>query len=193
MRSALAVLFGLSLIACGGGTRSVNTGVAPTRVVSPAQPLRSAGGQIQTSEVVLAAGTAFDVLTTQLLSSETAAAGDPVILQVADNIRVGDVVVITAGTPVRAVVSDVRRAARMGQSGTLNLRVESTTAVDGETVRLRATRSAAADNTTGTTVALAVVVSPLFLLRKGQNIEYPIGTPVTVYTDERATIQGWRQ
>jgi hypothetical protein len=64
--------------------------------------------------------------------------------------------------------------------------------VDGSTARLRATRQAEADSRTGNTVALALIVSPLFLLRKGQEIEYPQGTPITVYTDERADVRGWK-
>jgi hypothetical protein len=180
------------LAGCGGGTRVVETGVAPVRS-APAQPMRDASGQIMTEEVTLAEGTAFTALTAQPLSSKTAGTGDPVMLEVAENVRVGDVVVISAGTAVRAVVSDVRHASRMGQSGTLNLRVESTTAVDGSTVALRATRAAAADNTTGTTVALAVVVSPLFLLRKGREIEYRVGSPISVFTASRMTVRGWKQ
>jgi hypothetical protein len=187
---ALAAALAGVMIGCGGGTRVVETGVTPTRV-APAQPMRDASGQIVTQEVTLPEGTVFTALTMQTLSSKTAGTGDPVMLEVADNVRVNDVVVITAGTPVRAVVSDVRHAGRMGQSGNLNLRLESTTAVDGQTVGLRATRFAAADNTTGTTVALAVVVSPLFLLRKGREIEYRPLSPITVYTASRMTVRGW--
>lgn len=192
-RSALAVPFlALAITACGGGTRMVETGVRPTQAAA-LQPRRDAAGQIVGGETVaISDATAFTAITAQTLTSRTAAVGDPVQLVAADNIRVNDVVVITAGTPVRAVVSAVERAGRMGKSGSLSLRVESTTAVDGQTVRLRATRMAEADGRTGNTVALAIVVSPLFLLRKGQDIEYPMGTPITVYTDGRITVAGWR-
>lgn len=118
--------------------------------------------------------------------------GDSVRLEVADNVRVNGVVVILAGTQVRAVVSAVERAKRLGRSGKLSLLVTSTTAADDQTVRLRAVEAAEADSRIGSTVALTLV-HPLFLLRKGQDIEYPVGTPITVYTDGRLTVQGWRQ
>lgn len=186
------VIATLPLFACGGGSRAVETGIAPSR--SPAaQPVRDASGQTIVETVTLPEGSEFTVATIDELSSKTAATGDPVTLEVTENVQVNGVVVITSGTKVRAVVSDVVHAGRMGKSGSLNLRLESTTSVDGQKVRLRATRAARTDDKTGSTVALAVVVSPLFLLRKGSDVHYKPGTAVTAYTDEPVVIRGWKQ
>lgn len=150
--SRVALLGALALLGCGGGTRMVETGVAPVRG-APAQPLRDTAGDIVTQAVTMPDGTAFTVVTAQPLTSRAAAVGDSVRLEVADNLRVNGVVVVLAGTTVRAIVSAVERAARMGRSGSLSLLVTSTTAVDGQTVRLRAVQAAEADSRIGTTVA----------------------------------------
>lgn len=192
---ALVIITSLGILAplgCGGGTRMVTTGVTPMRS-APAQPIRDASGDIVTESVTLPDGTAFMVLTAQPLTSRTATVGDSVRLEVADNVRVNGVVVVLAGTQVRAIVSAAERAGRMGRSGSLSLLVTSTSAVDDQTVRLRAVQAVEADSRIGSTVALAVIVTPIFLLRKGQDIEYPLGTPITVYVDGALTVHGWRQ
>lgn len=132
-------------------------------------------------------------MTVDSLSSATAAFGDLVSLEVAGNVLVNGVVAITAGAPARAVVASVERAGRMGKSGSLSLRLEFATAVDGQRIRLRGTRGAATDRRTGNTIVLALLVHPLFVLRKGQEVHYRPGTPITVFTDEDITVTGWQQ
>ncbi len=180
------------IAACGGGTRAVETGITPRRSVA-AQPRLDASGQVRTASIAVPEGSEFQVMTVDPLSSATAADGDPVSLEVADNVMVNGVVAIAAGTRARAVVTNVKRAGRMGTSGSISLRVETATAVDGQRVKLRATKAAESDSRVGSTIALAVILSPLFLLRKGQDVHYKPGTPITVFTDEQITVRGWQQ
>jgi hypothetical protein len=42
-------------------------------------------------------------------------------------------------------------------------------------------------------VALTVLVSPLFLLKKGNDVAYQLGTRVTLYTDEKVDVRAWRR
>jgi hypothetical protein len=42
-------------------------------------------------------------------------------------------------------------------------------------------------------VALTVLVSPLFLLKKGNDVAYQPGTVITVYTDEKLAVRAWKR
>ena len=101
----------------------------------------------------------------------------------------GNQVVIAKGAFVRASVAEVKRAGHFGHAGNLSLKVESTTAVDGQRVPLRASKSATGDSHTGATVALTVLFGPLGLLKHGNDVIYPAGTKLTVYTDQALTIK----
>ena len=90
---------------------------------------------------------------------------------------------------VKASVAEVKRAGHFGHAGTLSLKVESTTAVDGQKIPLRASKSSAGDSHMGATVALTVLFGPLGLLKHGNDVKYPAGTKVTVYTDQQMTVK----
>jgi hypothetical protein len=81
----------------------------------------------------------------------------------------------------------------MGRSGGINIRVESTSAVDGQRVPVRATKAQTEGDKTGSTIELTLIVSPLFLLRKGNDVAYQPGTKITVYTDGKLNVQAWKR
>lgn len=180
-----------AVTACGAGPAPVQT-VSPVRVVPP-QPARDASGNILTVPVTVPDGTEFTAQTLDFLSSQTAAVGDPVKLEVDNNVMVDGAIAIAAGTPVKGTVATVTKAGRMGKSGNISIRVESTETIDGQKARLRATKSQAADEATGSTIALTLIVSPLFLLRKGNDVAYQPGTHITVYTDEKLNVRAWKR
>ena len=142
-----------------------------------------------TRDVVLPEGTEFSVVTVDEMSSKTANKDDIVAMKIDEAVTVGNLVVIPKGAFVRASVADVKRAGHMGHAGTLSLRVESTSAVDGQKIPLRASKSSSGDSHMGATVALTVLFGPLGLLKHGNDVNYPAGTKVTVYTDQQATIK----
>ena len=179
-----------SVIACGGSP-PVQT-IAPVRAIPP-QPARDASGNIITSPVTIPEGTEFTAQTLDFLSSQTANEGDAVRLEVDENVIIDGAIAIAAGTPVRGVISSVRHASRMGRSGGISLRIESTESVDGQKVRLRASKTQEIGDKVGSTVALTVIVSPLFLLRKGNDTAYQPGSRITVYTDEKVNVKAWRR
>ena len=57
----------------------------------------------------------------------------------------------------------------MGKGGKLGIRVESTTAVDGQKVRLRASKGGEGGDKVGTVIALSVFFGLFGLLKKGKN------------------------
>jgi hypothetical protein len=142
-----------------------------------------------TRDVVLPEGTEFSVVTVDEMTSKTANKDDIAPMKTDEAVIVGNQVVIPKGTFVRASVADVKRAGHFGHAGTLSLKVESTTATDGQKIPLRASKSSAGDSHMGATVALTVLFGPLGLLKHGNDVKYPAGTKVTVYTDQQITIK----
>jgi hypothetical protein len=190
-RQAYVMLMIATVSACGAGPAPVQT-VTPARVVPP-QPVRDATGNILTVPVTVPDGTEFTAQTLDFLSSQTAAVGDAVKLEVDNSVIVDGAIAIAAGTPVKGTVAAVTKAGRMGKSGNISIRIESTEAVDQQKVRLRATKGQVADEATGSTIALTLIVSPLFLLRRGNDVAYQPGTHITVYTDDKLNVRAWKR
>lgn len=191
MRKMVTALIALAVLGCSGGAPPTQT-VQPVRAVPP-QPARDASGNILTQPVTIPEGTEFTVQTLDFLSSQNAAQGDPIHLEVQNNVLVDGAIAIAAGSPVKGVISSVTHASRMGKAGNISVRIESGETVDGQRIRLRATKAQSTDDKVGSVVALTVLVSPLFLLKKGNDVAYQPGTVVTVYTDERLGVRAWKR
>ena len=145
--------------------------------------------QSQPQEITVPDGTAFTVLTVDELSSKTAAEGDPVNMKVADDVVINGHVVIAKGTLVKGTITNVEQRGHMGKGGKLSLRVDSTTTVDGQKIKLRAAKGKGDTGTVGSTIALSVLISPLFLLRRGNHAVIKPGTKIQVYTDEELKVK----
>ncbi len=185
------LMLAVTVITACGAPAPVQT-VTPSRAVPP-QPARDAAGNILTVPVTVPDGTEFTAQTLDFLSSQKAAVGDDVKMEVDSNVLVDGAVVIGAGTPVRGTIATVTHASRMGRSGNISIRVESTAAVDGQRVPVRATKAQSEGDKTGSTIALTLIVSPLFLLKRGDDVAYQPGTKITVYTDGKLNVQAWRR
>ena len=191
MNKTIFALLVLVALGCSGGAPPTQT-VQPVRAVPP-QPARDATGNILTQSVTIPEGTEFTVQTLDFLSSQNAAQGDPIHLEVQNNVLVDGAIAIAAGSPVKGVISSVTHASRMGKAGNISVRIESGETVDGQRIRLRATKAQSTDDKVGSVVALTVLVSPLFLLKKGNDVAYQPGTVVTVYADERLSVRAWKR
>lgn len=143
---------------------------------------------VQAQQVVIPDGTEVFAETIDQISSANATEGDRIQLRVETPVVVNGVVVIAQGTIVHGIVSDVGRRGRMGRSGRINIRVESTSAVDGQRVSLRASKGGEGEGRVGTTVALTVLFGPLGLLKSGKDAVIRPGTKITTYTNERLTV-----
>jgi len=67
--------------------------------------------------------------------------------------------------------------------------VESTTAIDGQEIKLRATQGKEGGSAVASTVALTVLFGPLGLLKKGGEAAMKEGTKIKVYTDEEKRVR----
>ncbi len=140
------------------------------------------------TEITIPDGTEFAVLTTEKISSKTATEGDPVSFKVAEDVKINGQTVIAKDTLVKGVVSTAKKAGMMGKGGNLGIRVETTTTVDGQKLKLRSSKGKEGDDKTGTTVALVVLFGPLGFLKHGKNAEIKEGTSIKVFADEEKKI-----
>lgn len=178
---------------------TIQFSIFPVAAVSFAQEptAQTAQPQVQTTQdpsfqpavVVLPDGTEFFVGTTEEISSKTASEGDPLSFKVTEDVKVNGHVLIAEGTLVKGVVATAKKAGMMGKGGNLGIRVESTTSVDNQKVKLRSSKGKEGDDKTGTTVALVVLFGPLGFLKHGKNAIIKSGTQIKVFTDEEKKIQ----
>src|SRR5258708_21687262 len=71
----------------------------------------------------------------------------------------------------------------MGRAGKLNFSIDHVKASDGSNVRLRASTTRKGDDKTGTVIVGSVLLSPLFLIMRGKDINVPKGTVISAYVD----------
>jgi hypothetical protein len=140
------------------------------------------------TEVLIPDGTEFTVITTEEITSKTATEGDPLTFKIADDLKIDGHVVIAKDTVVKGVVASAKKAGMMGRGGSLGIRVESTTTVDNQKIKLRSSKGREGDDKTGTTVALVVLFGPLGFLKHGKNAKIKSGTQIKVYADEEKKV-----
>ena len=167
---------------------------APVRPVANVvqAPAAPAAAPAAAAATAVPEGTEFYIVTTEPLSSKSASTGQRVGMKVDENVLVNGALVIAKGTPVRAEVNEAKGSGMFGKAGKLTLRIESTTAVDGQKVPLTGSPKAAGKSRTGTMVAVTLLVSPVGVFLKGKNATYPEGTRMTVYTDEAVSVAAAR-
>lgn len=73
-------------------------------------------------DLAVPAGLAVPLVTVEALSSKTDVKGDMVALAVAEDIRIGGVLLVARGTPATGQVADARKKGAMGMKGRLTLR-----------------------------------------------------------------------
>lgn len=142
-----------------------------------------------TKDVVIPDGTEITAVTTETLSSKTAQTDDAITFKVNEDVVIDGEVVIAKGALVKGLVSNAKKSSYFGRGGELNVRLETTTTVDGQKLRVRASRGREGENKTGTTIALVVLFGPIDLLKKGKNAEIKEGTEIRVFTDEDKTVK----
>lgn len=139
--------------------------------------------------IVIPDGTEIAAVTTEAISSKTAHEDDAITFKVDEDVVINGETVIAKGAILKGVVTNAKKSGYFGKGGQLNIRVESTTTVDGQKIKVRASKGKEGGDKTGTTVALVILFGPLGFLKKGKNAEIKEGTKVKVYTDEEKTVK----
>jgi hypothetical protein len=134
--------------------------------------------------IVLPEGTPIRVVTAQEVNSKGAKPNDAVNFTVDEDVSINGQVIVRKGTAAAGSVINAEKGGYMGKSGKLAIQVESTQTVDGGRLKLRAAKGNEGKDKTTSTAALSMIVSPLFLFKKGGEAKIAAGTPVTVYVAE---------
>jgi hypothetical protein len=141
--------------------------------------------------VELPSGTELKVITKEKLSGKKLSVGQRINLEVAENLVLAGKVVVFRGVLVTATVSDARKPGMMGRSGRLSFVFESTTGVDGQTIKLRGAKSGKDGDSFGATYTMVAIFGAPGLLKHGRNSSVKPGTVFTAYTDESKFIKAF--
>lgn len=134
-------------------------------------------------DIVLAEGTAINVVTAQAITSKEAKPNDPVKFTVNEDVLIDGQVIVRKGTEAVGSVINAQKGGYLGKSGKLAIQVESTQTTDGKSLKLRAAKGREGDDKTNSTAVLSMI-SPVFLFKKGGEANIATATPVTVYVAE---------
>ncbi len=151
---------------------------------------------IASAQVILPEGTRIRVRLEQALSSATSEEGQAVNLSVADDVKIGDTIVISQGSTSTGTVTQAVPKRRMGRTGKIDFSIERVVAVDGSNIPLRysPTKREGGSNATkaGILTAAGAIIfwpaAPVFLLMKGKDVTVNKGLAFDVFTDQRFTL-----
>ena len=157
--------------------------IAAMRKASNGPNLNATGNAVK-----LADGEKLRLVLAEDISSATANVGDRVNFKVAEDLKVGDTVVISKGASAVGSITEAKKKGMLGRGGKLNMLMEYVKAVDNQNVRIRATISREGDDKTGKAVAVFILAGPFVFLVKGKDVVVHSGAEYPAYTDETKDI-----
>lgn len=147
-------------------------------------PVFATAQQDSTKKITLDEGTVVTLLLKQNLSSSKASVGDLVTFETSEPVIVGDKVLLRKGLEAYGKVTEAQKRKELGKSGKLSFSIDYLKLDDGRILKLTAQQKSNGNDKTGTAVAEAAVLSPLFLLKKGKDVKYKIGDKFVAYLAE---------
>jgi len=165
------------------------TAVQATPVVQPAPAAPQALIVSPPTQSVLRAGTEIPLRMEEGLDSNDKALreGQQIRMSVASDVRLGNLVVIPAGSPATGEITDLRRKGMWGKSGRINARVLSVRVGD-RLIRLTGNfDDKGVTGTAGVVAAIAFVPIAGFFMT-GTSAKIPAGGGVKGFLDEDLTI-----
>lgn len=133
-------------------------------------------------EVTIKARTPVELMIIESLTSYTLNLNEEVSFEVSRDVVIDGKVVIKEGTPAIGTVTLVEQHGRIGKGGTIQISLDSTKAVDGQTILLRSTFTQLGRDRRTKSIVLSCTISPFFLLMKGYPAMIGSGTVVSAYT-----------
>lgn len=164
---------------------SAQTIVNPTPAVTipQTQNVKVIGQQV--SGDILRAGAPVPVVLSQALTTKgkKLKVGQPVQLEVAQDVMLNGRVVIPARSPVEGVLTHVRNKGMWGKSGAIELAIRSV-AINGTTVRLKGDMDSRGETGTAGVVGSLVVLPVAGFFVTGTSAEMPLNMPGRAFLDE---------
>lgn len=132
--------------------------------------------------LILRGGTDVHLTFAQELNSKTSFEGDPVVLLLDSDLKVGGVVVAKAGSTAYAVVTKAEKSAKRGHPGQLDIRLDYLKAGKNK-IRLSGSKNQQGQSGSTGQVALTERFGPLGFIKHG-DIDIKQGTSLTAYVAE---------
>jgi hypothetical protein len=163
-------------------------GVPPTAPVAPTAQtvvaaLNPAAGPSAPAKLLLARGTAVPLVFASDVSSKTADVGDKISLTLAEDLKVGAVVVAKKGTPAVATVTEVDNTGMGGAPGEVFFHVDSLQA-GSVLIKMHGTVAKEGPDKVGKAVGLMFVpLVPVGIFVHGKDAEIKQGASFTAFVD----------
>jgi len=174
-----------------GGRSRVATAVYTLNGVRPTAPvsqtvvtaLNSAAEISAPAELLLARGTAVPLVFASDVSSKTADVGDKISLALAQDLKIGAVVVVKKGTPAVATVTEVDNTGMGGAPGEVFFQVDSLQA-GSVLIKMHGTAAKEGQDKVGKAVGLMFVpFVPMGIFVHGKDAEIKQGASFTAFVD----------
>jgi len=161
---------------------------APAAAAQPASPASAIPASSASPQIYkLEEGSDVSLTFDQDISSKTASEGDPVQFVLADDLKVGNVVIAKAGAIAVGEVAHAEKNGMMGKAGTLDIRLDYLKVGDTK-VKLRGTKGNEGASGTGSAVALTVLFGPIGLIKHGHNVDIKKGTALKAYVADDVSL-----
>lgn len=157
----------------------------PAQKENPIQQMTERAAPPSAQKVLLKEGTDVKLKLAQKLSSKSAFVGEPVELILAEDLKVGDAVVVKQGARVLGtVVAGKESEKKRNEARQLAMRVDYLKAGDAK-VKLRGDKTVEGKRNKDAMVAGTVFLGLSgLLMTSGKHYVLPEGSPVTAYVDE---------
>jgi len=169
---------------------------------APPQPSSSAAARPKPApgfDFGLEDGTPVLLKLARELSSAKESTGNRVDFEVAEDVKVDGVLVISKGEMAWGTIVDAKPRRRLGRAGKLDVRIDEVRLADGERAPLRASQESKGKGRsgvmTGAIIASGVLffpAAPLFLFIHGKDVIIAKGAPVTAYIDQNTALERTR-
>jgi type II secretory pathway pseudopilin PulG len=175
-------VYGRSLVA--SAQYNINAPAAVTASAPPNSPPASEAAAEMSADgsLTLARGTAVPLVFGADVSSKTASVGDLIPLTLADDLKVGNVVVARKGSPAAALVIQVDKTGAGGAPGDITFQVNSLT-VNGSVIKLSGFATKEGEAKPPNAAVLIPVVGPFTVFKHGADAEIKQGSPFTAFVD----------
>lgn len=128
------------------------------------------------------------------ISSADATDGETLDLEVLDDVKIGNTLIIARGAVAIATITEAQAKRRLGRGGKLDVNIDYVRTVNGDKIALRAVKEVKGGGHTGAMTGAMVATSlvfwpaaPFFLFMHGKDITIPKGTEITAYTNGEIT------
>jgi hypothetical protein len=142
------------------------------------------------SDVILENGTKIRMKLVDKVSSGLNQEGDEVNFIVAEDVRLGDLVLIKEGARATGIISELINKDRIGKAGKLTINLDYARAVNGKKIPLNGTVNKKGEDKVLLSIGLTILmpVLPFGLLFRGSDATLPAGYQVQARTDRDVKI-----